>query len=63
MSGNIPPIGRRDLLGLAIVASVAVVPWWPASAQTRRRRLGDRSDRTARQRLARGDEGWRKHPV
>ena len=34
MSGNIPPIGRRDLLGLAIVASVAVVPWWTAGAQT-----------------------------
>jgi hypothetical protein len=34
MSSNIPPIGRRDLLGLAIVASVAAVPWWPASAQT-----------------------------
>jgi phospholipid transport system substrate-binding protein len=33
MSGNIPPIGRRDLLGLAIVASVAAVPWWAASAQ------------------------------
>ena len=34
MSGNIPPIGRRDPLGLAIVASVAVVPWWTVSAQT-----------------------------
>jgi phospholipid transport system substrate-binding protein len=34
MSGNIAPIGRRDLLGLAIVASVAVAPWWAASAQT-----------------------------
>ena len=39
MSGNIPPIGRRNLLGLAIVASVAVVPWWAANAQT----LGDAS--------------------
>jgi phospholipid transport system substrate-binding protein len=34
MSGNIPPIGRRELLGLAIVAPVAVVPWWTVSAQT-----------------------------
>jgi hypothetical protein len=34
MSGNIPPIGRRELLGFAIVASVAVVPWWTVSAQT-----------------------------
>jgi phospholipid transport system substrate-binding protein len=34
MSGNIPPIRRRDLLGLAVAASAAVVPLWNASAQT-----------------------------
>jgi phospholipid transport system substrate-binding protein len=27
-------IGRRSLVGLAIVGSVAAFPWWPASAQT-----------------------------
>ncbi len=26
-------IGRRGLAGLAIIASVAAMPWWPASAQ------------------------------
>ena len=34
MSGNIAQIGRRDLLGLAIVASAAVLSWRTASAQT-----------------------------
>jgi phospholipid transport system substrate-binding protein len=34
MSSTIAPIGRRDLLGLAIIASAAVIPLWPASAQT-----------------------------
>jgi MlaC protein len=34
MSGTVAPIGRRDLLGLAIITSVAVFPWRPAGAQT-----------------------------
>jgi phospholipid transport system substrate-binding protein len=33
MSGTISLIGRRDLLGLAIVASAAAVPWRAAGAQ------------------------------
>lgn len=32
-SGNVPLIGRRDLLGFAITASAAVVPWRTAGAQ------------------------------
>ena len=39
MSGTVAPIGRRDLLGLAIIGSVAALPWRPANAQT----LGDAS--------------------
>jgi phospholipid transport system substrate-binding protein len=34
MSDDTPPIGRRGLVGLAIIASVAVIPWWQASAET-----------------------------
>jgi len=33
MSNSIQSMPRRDFLGLAIVASAAVVPWWSASAQ------------------------------
>ena len=63
ISHRIRPVGRRDLLGLAATAvrcrhSVAAGP-----RPGRRRRLGDRSGRTTRQRPARGDEGGRKHTV
>jgi phospholipid transport system substrate-binding protein len=34
MLHNTSPVGRRGLLGLAIVASVVAIPWWPANAQT-----------------------------
>ncbi len=34
MSHNMPPIGRRGLIGLAMIASIAAIPWWPAAAQT-----------------------------
>jgi phospholipid transport system substrate-binding protein len=34
MSHNTPAIGRRGLVGLAVIASVATIPWWPASAET-----------------------------
>src|SRR4051794_34378925 len=34
MSDDLSPIGRRGVLGLAIVASVVAIPWWPASAET-----------------------------
>ncbi len=34
MTHNIPAIGRRDLLGLAITAFVVPIPWRPAGAQT-----------------------------
>jgi phospholipid transport system substrate-binding protein len=34
MSQNTLAIGRRGLVGLAVVASVAAIPWWPASAET-----------------------------
>jgi phospholipid transport system substrate-binding protein len=34
MLDTVAPIGRRELLGLAIIAPVAAFPWGPASAQT-----------------------------
>jgi phospholipid transport system substrate-binding protein len=34
MSHNTLAIGRRGLVGLAVIASVAAIPWWPASAET-----------------------------
>jgi phospholipid transport system substrate-binding protein len=33
MTQHIPPIGRRGLLGLAIIPFLAAIPWRPASAQ------------------------------
>jgi phospholipid transport system substrate-binding protein len=34
MTHDITAVGRRDLLGLAVTASVAAIPWRPAGAQT-----------------------------
>jgi hypothetical protein len=39
MTHNIPAIGGRDLLGLAITALVVPIPWQPAGAQNRGRRF------------------------